>query len=38
MALRNLEEQVLYLTNELIKIKQSLGTALPDPIEGPEGP
>lgn len=35
---RNLQEQVLYLTNELIKIKQSLGTALPDPIEGPEGP
>lgn len=37
MALRNLEEQVLYLTNELIKIKQSLGTALPDPIAGPQG-
>lgn len=35
---RNLQEQVLYLTNELNKIKQSLGTALPDPIEGPEGP
>ena len=37
MALRNLEEQVLYLTNELEKIKQSLGNALPDPIPGPQG-
>lgn len=35
---RNLQEQVLYLSEELEKIKQSLGTALPDPIEGPEGP
>lgn len=37
MALRNLEEQVLYLTQELEKIKQSLGNALPDPIAGPKG-
>ena len=37
MALRNLEEQVLYLTQELEKIKQSMGSALPDPIPGPQG-
>lgn len=37
MALRNLEEQVLYLTQELEKVKQSLGNALPDPIPGPQG-
>lgn len=35
---RNLQEQVLYLTEELKKIKQSLGGALPSPIPGPQGP
>jgi hypothetical protein len=35
---RNLQEQVGYLTEELKKIKQSLGSALPEPIEGPQGP
>lgn len=34
---RNLQEQVGYLTEELKKIKQSLGNALPDPIPGPQG-
>lgn len=35
---RNLQEQVGYLTEELKKLKQSLGSALPEPIEGPQGP
>ena len=35
---RNLQEQVGYLTEELTKLKQSLGGALPDPIAGPTGP
>lgn len=35
--LRNLEEQVLYLTNKLEEIMQSLGNAIPDPIPGPQG-
>lgn len=34
---RNLEEQVLFLTEELEKVQQSLGNALPDPIPGPQG-
>lgn len=34
---RNLEEQVLFLTQELEKVLQSLGNALPDPIPGPPG-
>lgn len=34
----NLQEQVLENANEILEIKQSLGTALPNPIEGPEGP
>ena len=34
---RNLQEQVGYLTEQLTQIKQSLGNALPDPIEGPKG-
>ena len=37
MAARNLEQQVEYLTQELIKLKQQLGGALPDPIAGPPG-
>lgn len=35
---RNLQEQVLQNANELQEIKQSLGTALPNPIAGPQGP
>lgn len=35
---RNLQEQVLQNANDLETIKQSLGTALPDPIAGPQGP
>ena len=35
---RNLQEQVGYLTDQVKTIKQSLGSALPDPIPGPEGP
>lgn len=35
---RNLQAQVIENANELEKIKQSLGTALPDPIPGPQGP
>lgn len=34
---RNLQEQVGYLTEELKKLKQSLGDALPNPIPGPTG-
>lgn len=34
---RNLQEQVGYLTEELKKLKQSMGGALPDPIPGPPG-
>ena len=37
MAVRNLEQQVEYLTKELTKLKQQLGGALPDPIAGPQG-
>lgn len=37
MAVRNLEQQVEYLTQELTKLKQQLGGALPDPIPGPQG-
>lgn len=37
MAVRNLEQQVEYLTKELTQIKQLLGGALPDPIAGPQG-
>lgn len=35
---RNLQEQVEFNTEEIEKIKQSLGGALPDPIVGPQGP
>lgn len=35
---RNLQEQVLQNANDLETIKQSLGTALPNPIAGPQGP
>lgn len=35
---RNLQQQVIENADELEKIKQSLGTALPDPIPGPMGP
>lgn len=35
---RNLQEQVLQNADELQEIKQSLGTALPNPIPGPVGP
>ena len=34
----NLQEQVLENANDILEIKQSLGTALPNPIAGPEGP
>lgn len=34
---RNLQEQVEYLTEELKKLKQSMGGALPNPIAGPQG-
>lgn len=34
----NLQEQVLENANDILEIKQSLGTALPDPIAGPVGP
>lgn len=37
MAVRNLEEQVLYLTRVVEEIMQSMGNALPDPIPGPKG-
>lgn len=36
-TLRNLQEQVTYLTDQLRIIKQSLGEALPSPIAGPKG-
>lgn len=35
---RNLQEQVLKNANDVEEIKQSLGTALPNPIPGPQGP
>ena len=35
--LRNLEEQVLYLSKIVEQIQQALGNALPDPIPGPQG-
>lgn len=35
---RNLQEQVLYLTEKVKEIMQSLGRALPSPIAGPQGP
>lgn len=35
---RNLQEQVLKNADDLEQIKQSLGTALPNPIPGPQGP
>lgn len=38
MIYRNPQEQLQYVTDEVEKIKQSLGSALPDPIPGPEGP
>lgn len=34
----NLQEQVLVNANSIEEIKQSLGTALPNPIAGPQGP
>lgn len=34
----NLQEQVLENANDILEIKQSLGTALPNPIIGPQGP
>lgn len=34
----NLQEQVLVNANGIEEIKQSLGTALPNPIAGPQGP
>lgn len=34
----NEQEAICYLLNEVQTLKQSLGSALPDPIEGPEGP
>lgn len=34
----NLQEQVLENANDILEIKQSLGTALPNPIAGPTGP
>lgn len=35
---RNLQEQVGKNMDDITSIKQSMGSALPDPIEGPEGP
>ena len=34
----NEQEAICYLLNEVQTLKQSLGSALPDPIEGPQGP
>lgn len=34
----NLQEQVLENANDILEIKQGLGTALPNPIAGPAGP
>lgn len=34
----NLQEQVLVNANSIEELKQSLGTALPNPIAGPQGP
>lgn len=35
---RNLQEQVLKNANDILEILQSLGSALPNPIAGPQGP
>lgn len=35
---RNLQQQVLKNKKDILKILQSLGAALPDPIPGPQGP
>lgn len=34
----NEQEAICYLLNKVQTIEQSMGSALPDPIEGPEGP
>lgn len=35
---RNLQEQVGKNKDDILEIKQGLGSALPSPIAGPEGP